>query len=140
MKRSRINRAIKRMEELAKEHGFKLPPFCSFTPEEWENKNSEYDEIRDNKLGWDITDYGMGNFENMGFSLITIRNGNVNMADKYKKPYAEKLLMLEEGQYSPMHFHYGFITQRPKESTTIQTLKYAWTGANSALPGQAGKA
>lgn len=107
MKRSRINRAIKRMEELAKENGFKLPPLCSFTPKEWENKNSEYDEIRDNKLGWDITDYGMGDFEKMGFSLITIRNGNFKMAQKNNKPYAEKLLMLEEGQYSPMHFHWS---------------------------------
>jgi len=56
--------------------------------------------------GWHITDYGGGNFSKMGFSLITLRNGNANMPGKYGKPYAEKLLMLEEGQYSPMHFHW----------------------------------
>ncbi len=106
MKRSKINKAIKRMEQLVSEHGFKLPPFCRFTPLDWANKGSEYDEIRDNLLGWDITDYGEGNFDKMGFSLITLRNGNVKL-DKYKKPYAEKLLMLEEGQYSPMHFHWS---------------------------------
>lgn len=94
------------MEELAKLHGFKLPPFCSFTPQDWSDKNEEYDEISDNKLGWDITDYGMNDFEKVGFSLVTIRNGNVKI-QKYKKPYAEKLLMLEEGQYSPMHFHWS---------------------------------
>jgi D-lyxose ketol-isomerase len=27
------------------------------------------------------------------------------MADKYPKVYAEKLLFLKEGQYSPNHFH-----------------------------------
>ncbi|MBQ7916875.1 MAG: D-lyxose/D-mannose family sugar isomerase, partial [Firmicutes bacterium] len=39
--------------------------------------------------------------------LITIRNGNVKMPEKYPKPYAEKLLMLKEGQMSPMHFHWN---------------------------------
>ena len=56
MKRSRINQVIKDMEALAKENGFHLPPFCSWTPEEWDEKGHECDEIRDNKLGWDITD------------------------------------------------------------------------------------
>ncbi len=52
MKRSRINQVIKDMEALAKENGFHLPPFCSWTPEEWDEKGHECDEIRDNKLGW----------------------------------------------------------------------------------------
>ena len=107
MKRSEINKAIKEMEALANEHRFALPPFCHWTPEEWKNKGHEYDEIRDNMLGWDVTDYGEGRFDELGFTLITIRNGNVKMSDKYKKPYAEKLLMLKENQYSPMHFHWG---------------------------------
>lgn len=105
MKRSKINACIREMEELAKRHGFLLPPFCDFTPEEWLDKNSEYDEIRDNMLGWDITDYGMGDWDKVGFALITLRNGNQNNP-KYKKVYAEKLLMLKEGQHSPMHFHW----------------------------------
>ena len=57
-------------------------------------------------LGWDITDYGSGDFDHVGFSLITIRNGNRNMADKYPKVYAEKLLYLKEGQYALNHFHW----------------------------------
>ena len=57
-------------------------------------------------LGWDITDFGMGDFDKVGFSLITIRNGNRAMADKYPKVYAEKLLYLKEGQYAPNHFHW----------------------------------
>ena len=105
MKRSEINKALKEMEQLVKKHGFSLPPFCDFTPVQWKTKGHEYDEIRDNMLGWDITDYGLGDFEKVGFALITLRNGNQNNP-KYKKVYAEKLLMLKEGQHSPMHFHW----------------------------------
>ena len=75
MKRSKINQCIREMEALIREHGFALPPFCHWTPEEWKEKGEEYDEIRDNMLGWDITDYGQGDFDKCGFSLITIRNG-----------------------------------------------------------------
>ena len=107
MKRSEINAALRELEAMINEYRFALPPFCHFTPEEWQDKGHDYDEIRDNMLGWDITDYGLGDFDKVGFSLITIRNGNLAMADKYKKTYAEKLLYLKEGQYSPMHFHWS---------------------------------
>ena len=60
------------------------------TPEEWKTKGHEFDEIRDNMLGWDITDYGMGDFDKYGFSLFTIRNGNIKMKDKYKKPLMQR--------------------------------------------------
>ena len=106
MKRSEINKAIKDMEVLIKRYGFEIPPFCSWTPEEWKTKSHEYDEIRDNMLGWDITDYGLGKFDEVGFALITIRNGNAK-DDRYTKPYAEKLLMVSEGQMAPMHFHWN---------------------------------
>lgn len=106
MKRSEINAAIKRMEELIEECRFMLPPFCSFTPYEWKSKDSSYDEVRENMLGWDVTDYGEGRFDEFGFTLITLRNGNLK-DEKYTKSYAEKLLMLEEGQYAPMHFHWN---------------------------------
>ena len=105
MKRSEVNACIRYMEHLIKEHGFELPPFCHWQPEEWETKGHEYDEIRDNMLGWDITDFGMGDWEKVGFALITLRNGNQH-DPKYKKVYAEKLLMLQEGQKAALHFHW----------------------------------
>lgn len=105
MKRSEINAALKEMEAMIEKHQFALPPFSSFTPEEWQQKGHEYDEIRDNMLGWDITDFGLNRFDQVGFSLITLRNGNLNNK-KYPKPYAEKLLYLKEGQTAPMHFHW----------------------------------
>lgn len=106
MKRSEINKALQELETVCKKYNCFLPPFCSFTPEDWKNKGHEYDEIRDCMLGFDITDYGLGDFNKVGFSLITIRNGNMKMKDKYPKVYAEKLLYLKEGQHSPNHFHW----------------------------------
>lgn len=105
MKRSEINGIIREMEQLCKHFSFSLPPFCSWTPEDWQSKGHEYDEIRDNMLGWDITDFGLGDFSKVGFGLITIRNGNQHNP-KYRKVYAEKLLMLRDGQTAPYHFHW----------------------------------
>ena len=107
MKRSEINAALREMEAMLREYRVSLPDFCGFTPEEWKSKGREYDEVRDNMLGWDITDYGLGKFDEVGFSLITLRNGNLKLREKYAKTYAEKLLYLKEGQYAPMHFHWS---------------------------------
>ncbi len=106
MRRSEINQALRELEAMARAHGFCLPPFCGYSPADWQNKGHDHDEIRDNQLGWDITDYGLGNFDQVGFSLITIRNGNRKKANLYRKTYAEKLLYLREGQYAPNHFHW----------------------------------
>ena len=106
MKRSEINQALREMEAMLNEYKINLPPFCHFTPADWQEKGHDYDEVRDNMLGWDITDYGQGNFDKVGFSLITLRNGNLAMGNKYPKTYAEKLIYLKEGQYSPNHFHW----------------------------------
>jgi D-lyxose ketol-isomerase len=106
MKRSRINQALKEMEAMIEQYRVALPPFCHFTKDMWEQLGHEYDEIRDNMLGWDVTDYGLGRFEEVGFSLITLRNGNLKNP-KYTKTYAEKLLYIREGQSAPMHFHWS---------------------------------
>ena len=106
MKRSEINLALKELESMCARCGVKLPPFCSYTPEQWRTLGHEYDEIRDCMLGWDITDFGMGDFARLGFSLITIRNGCRAMPDRYPKVYAEKLLYLRDGQRCANHFHW----------------------------------
>ena len=105
MKRSEINRALRDMETMCRAQGFHLPPFCHYTPQQWQTLGHEYDEIRRCRLGWDITDYGRGDFRRFGFSLVTIRNG-LRHDPQYPKVYAEKLLMLYEGQYAPNHFHW----------------------------------
>ncbi len=104
MKRSEINKIILENIDFIDKMNFKLPKFAYFSPEEWQEKGSEYNEIRENMLGWDVTDYGHGDFEKIGLFLFTIRNGNIN---KPGKSYAEKLLISDEDQYSPMHFHHN---------------------------------
>ena len=71
------------------------------------DKGKEYDEIRDNMLGWDITDFGSGDFYKRGLLMFTLRNGNYQMPEKYIKPYAEKLLITQEEQVTPFHFHWN---------------------------------
>jgi len=105
MKRSEINRIIyKEIDFLQKMH-FQLPPFAFWSPVDWSSKGHEYDEIRDNMLGWDITDFGSDAYMEIGLLMFTIRNGNYKL-DKYLKTYAEKLLIVEEEQITPLHFHY----------------------------------
>ena len=105
MKRSKINQIIRENQEFIKSHGFILPPFADYTPEEWQNLDSSYDEIRNHMLGWDITDYGVGDYEKVGLFLFTIRNGSLK-EEGCPKTYAEKLLISEENQRCPMHYHY----------------------------------
>ena len=106
MKRSELNQIMKNAVEFIDKMNFKLPPFAFWGPEEWAQKGHEYDEIRDNMLGWDITDFGSGDYLKIGLLMFTIRNGNFN-DPKYVKPYAEKLLIVEDGQVTPYHFHWS---------------------------------
>ena len=106
MKRSEINTYLAEALAAFQKAGFTLPPFGYLPYAKWSTRGHEYDEIRRCMLGWDITDFGSGDFDKIGFSLITIRNGNRKMTDKYPKVYAEKLLYLKEGQSPANHFHW----------------------------------
>lgn len=104
MKRSEINRILRETIAFFDMHRFKLPPFAFWTPADWEKRGEEADEIRDNLLGWDITDFGLGDFQRKGLVLFTIRNGS-HGDPRYPKPYAEKIMVAGENQETPMHFH-----------------------------------
>ena len=106
MKRSEINKILRETIAFLKEQNYALPPFAYFTPEEWAEKGHEYDEIRNNMLGWDITDYGHGDFNRIGLFLFTIRNGNLKDPN-CKKPYAENYIISQAAQASPRHFHWN---------------------------------
>jgi len=106
MKRSEINKIISDATEFIESFKFALPPFAYWSALEWESKGPECAEIRDNMLGWDITDFGSGRFNEIGLVLLTIRNGNMDNP-AYQKEYAEKLLISRENQVCPMHFHWS---------------------------------
>ncbi|HOY62604.1 MAG TPA: D-lyxose/D-mannose family sugar isomerase, partial [bacterium] len=96
MKRSHINRIIAESEKFLEEKMFALPPFFRWTPADWARAGREADEIRAAQLGWDVTDFARGDFDAFGLVLFTLRNGNAS--DPGGKPYAEKILILQEGQ------------------------------------------
>jgi D-lyxose ketol-isomerase len=108
MKRSEINAIMQKADDFIRSRGFYLPPFAYWTPQVWMKKGAEVSEIVDNKLGWDITDFGSGDFNKIGLFLFTIRNGSAqNWQEMKGKLYAEKIMIVEDGQVTPMHFHWS---------------------------------
>ncbi|MFX1394256.1 MAG: D-lyxose/D-mannose family sugar isomerase [Promethearchaeota archaeon] len=106
MKRSEINRIMRKAVEFFTEQKFFLPKFAYWTLEDWKTKGEEIQEIINNQLGWDITDFGSNNFSKKGLLLFTIRNGNLEDISKGGKNYCEKIMIVEEGQITPMHHHF----------------------------------
>ncbi|GHT65126.1 hypothetical protein FACS1894110_06260 [Spirochaetia bacterium] len=104
MKRSEIEKSIAWAKELLKKNNFFLPPFAYWKAEDWEKDREQTRAIRQTMLGWDVTDFGMGDFNTIGAVLFTIRNGDVKNP-KIGTPYAEKVILLTEGQRLPMHYH-----------------------------------
>jgi len=106
MKRSRVNAIIREAEGIIRSHGFRLPPFADWTPDEFGRRKHEARAVIDARCGWDITDYGKGRYDEMGLILFTLRNGRLaDLRAGGGMCYAEKLLISHEDQLSPMHTH-----------------------------------
>ena len=105
MKRSDINAIIGDAERFIGGCGFLLPPVAAWTPADWERRGSETDIVKQSGIGWDITDYGKGEFDRCGLVLFTLRNGLPPGSEKTGLPYAEKILISGEGQISLTHYH-----------------------------------
>jgi len=104
MKRSEINQILKEAKTFMADKQFVLPPWAYWNISDWKKNKESASEITTNMLGWDITDFGSGNFYKRGLFLFTIRNGKLNVD---KKPYAEKIMIVEESQETPMHYHWS---------------------------------
>lgn len=105
MKRSELNRIMREATDFLRGMNFLLPPFAFWSPADWLAKGSEYREIVDCMLGWDITDFGSGDYYSTGLLMFTLRNGHYSKRE-YVKPYAEKVLITREMQVTPFHFHW----------------------------------
>ena len=94
-------------EAFIRSHGFILPPFAYWSPEEMQARTAkDATQIKEHFLGWDITDYGQGKFEELGLFLFTVRNGtNNNIGRGGGMLYAEKIMISGDHQISPMHRH-----------------------------------
>ena len=106
MKRSEINFEIREAEKFFASFQFKLPKFAYWTPEEMKARRHDpkYREIFDCNLGWDLTDFGKGDFRKEGLFLFTVRNG-IQDSELYPKPYAEKIMISRSNQLTLTHCH-----------------------------------
>ena len=106
MKRSEINTIMQEADAFIRSFGYILPPFAYWSPEEMQQRRSEIDGIVSARLGWDITDYGQGQFDSLGLFLFTVRNGSQDdLARGGGMCYAEKIMISRDSQVSPMHRH-----------------------------------
>jgi D-lyxose ketol-isomerase len=109
MLRSKINSLIEEAKEFFNEMRWNLPPFAYYELEDWTKiiEDSElklkYLEIFTKGLGWDVTDFGMGNFYDKGLLLFTTRNGDENGL----RNYAEKIMIVRENQVTDFHYHWS---------------------------------
>jgi len=87
--------------------GYVMPPFAYWTPQELQARvATDAAAIRAARLGWDITDYGQGRFDELGLFLFTVRNGQAADLEKGRGMlYAEKIMISRKDQLSPMHRH-----------------------------------
>lgn len=109
MKRSLVNTSIAHAKDLLAKNNIRLPVFGYWDLAEWKRHKDEIDVIERLMLGWDMTDHGLGRFEEIGCTLFTIRNGLLG-DESVGVPYAEKLLLFKDGQRLPIHYH-GFKTE-----------------------------
>ena len=125
MKRSEINDNIALAKDFFEAFRFQLPKWAGWGIENWEHSGPEVAEIKARGLGWDVTDFGLGNFREQGLVQFILRNGspapepNAN-AKPHAKPhapkprpghYSEKIILLQTRQVCPLHF----LKNRPKD-------------------------
>ncbi|MBQ0736372.1 D-lyxose/D-mannose family sugar isomerase [Aquimarina celericrescens] len=101
MKRSQINTCIQEAKKCFEKHQWALPP--------------------DPK--WDVTDFGLGDFDNKGLVLI-------NLTEELE--YCEKLMYAKKNQRTPAHCH-----KKKKEDIIVRNGKLAvqvWKGKPEQKP------
>lgn len=106
MKRSEINEILREGQAFIESFGFVLPPFAHWSDADWAERKESCREIFRAGLGWDITDYGLGDYDKTGLFLFTVRNGRQeDLAAGKGMLYAEKIMISKKDQLAPMHYH-----------------------------------
>jgi D-lyxose ketol-isomerase len=103
MRRSQINALLRDAAHYFATMNFKLPVWATWDVPTWQAHKAQATEIFANQLGWDITDFASGDYARRGLLLFAVRNGNPS---RDRKPYAEKIMITEENQETPLHFHW----------------------------------
>ncbi|MEF2551485.1 D-lyxose/D-mannose family sugar isomerase [Aurantimonas sp. A2-1-M11] len=106
MKRSRVNEILREADSYIRSFGYAMPPFAYLSPAEMKARRGELATIVDRRLGWDVTDYGKGDYDRLGLFLFTVRNGDAaDLKAGRGMLYAEKIMISRQDQLSPMHRH-----------------------------------
>ena len=106
MKRSEVNAVIRHAETFLEQVRFTLPPFARFTKQDWARLGEEAREIADAGLGWDVGDFGLGDFHKFGALLFTLRNGDKSQLERGAgKVYCEKIIVMTPDQTILHHYH-----------------------------------
>jgi D-lyxose ketol-isomerase len=103
VRRSEINSLMREADALLNAHRFALPPWARWSVDEWRSRPEQRHYHRHHQMGWDVTDFGSGRFLERGLLLLCLRNGV--SGDPHDRPYAEKVMVVREGQETPFHFH-----------------------------------
>ena len=104
MKRSQINQAMRWADDYLRANNIRLPEYAYWPLETWKENAARLDVIRKVMLGWDVTDFGMDDFANIGAVLYTVRNGSITEKG-VGVPYCEKYIVMRDGQRLPKHYH-----------------------------------
>ena len=123
MKRSEINAAIARAIDLITANRWSLPPWGHWGAAEFAAAADTARFLRDHQMGWDVTDFGSGDFTRRGLTLFCVRNGRQDEANG--KPYAEKLLIVGEDQETPVHRHRVKMEDIINRAGGVLTLEFA---------------
>jgi D-lyxose ketol-isomerase len=106
MLRSTIDDVIDGARAFAAKRLFPLPVFAGWPREHWQQNVDDLRVTMERGLGWDVTDFGRGDFTRYGLCLCTLRNGSLQERDSGTgQTYAEKLMVVEVAQETPFHFH-----------------------------------
>lgn len=103
MRRSEINAVQRQATQLLERLSFHLPPWATWSPAQWDEHQDVARYCRERQMGWDVTDFGGGDFTKSGLLLLCVRNGRVGVPGDIT--YAEKILLLGEAQVTPLHTH-----------------------------------
>jgi D-lyxose ketol-isomerase len=104
MKRSKINEILLEGDAFIRSFGYVMPPFAYWSVDQMCSNDAAL--LRARGMGWDITDYGQGKFDEMGLFLFTVRNGDAaDLSEGSGMLYAEKIMISRKDQLSPMHRH-----------------------------------
>ena len=71
----------------------------------WKEHAGQLDTIRKVMLGWDVTDFGMDDFDRIGAGALHRAQRQASWTASVGVPFCEKYIVMRDGQRLPKHYH-----------------------------------